>query len=86
VAAAIATGELRNANPDLLALYCWSVAHGVMTIALACRLDACAGMSTRVPTEPLEVFRSFRSFVRDGIAAASDVPVGVAGDRKESEL
>jgi AcrR family transcriptional regulator len=36
VADAIAEGEIRAADPDLVALYLWSSVHGLATLSLAC--------------------------------------------------
>ncbi len=36
VADAIAAGKIRAADPDLVALYLWSSAHGLATLSLAC--------------------------------------------------
>ena len=68
---AIEAGNLRNAQPDVVALYLWSLAHGVMTIALACNIDECQEARTAGrPGTPVDLFHAFRSFVRDGIAAS----------------
>jgi AcrR family transcriptional regulator len=81
---AIAAGKMQPVDPGLMALYCWCVAHGVMTIALACRIDHCAeGRETTLPTDPLELFRAFRPLMRDGIAVP--VPIAVA-DREGVEV
>ena len=65
---AIEAGAIRDIEPDLMALYLWSVAHGVMTITLACRIEECHGADqTGVPETPLELFRAFRTLVRDGL-------------------
>ena len=36
VADAIAAGQMRDADPDLIALYVWSSVHGLATLSLAC--------------------------------------------------
>ena len=36
VAEAIETGRMRDADPDLIALYMWSSVHGLATLSLAC--------------------------------------------------
>ncbi len=67
---AIESGAMRPVQPELVALYLWSVAHGVMTIALACRIEECVhSKAGGVPSTPLELFRAFRTLVQDGIKA-----------------
>ena len=36
VAEAMAAGRIRDADPDLIALYMWSAVHGLATLSLAC--------------------------------------------------
>jgi AcrR family transcriptional regulator len=68
VAQAMEAGNIRAADPDLVSLYLWSVAHGIITIALACRLDECAGESVAsLPSDPVEMYAAFREFIRSGI-------------------
>jgi hypothetical protein len=42
-----------------------------MTIALACRIEECVHSKAEgIPSTPLELFRSFRTLVQDGIKAS----------------
>jgi AcrR family transcriptional regulator len=82
---AIEAGAMRPVPPDLMALYLWSVAHGVMTITLACRIEECHESTTDgIPSTPLELFRAFRPLVRDGIGSSAGVlsPVGSEGEAR----
>lgn len=66
---AMAYGHLRQANPDLMALYLWSVVQGIVSIALACRLEACPTCAqAAVDGSPVELYRAFRGFIREGIS------------------
>ncbi len=68
---AMASGEMRQANPDLVAVYLWSVAHGLLTLSLTCRLDECPEFNRGTVTQgPVELFRSFREFVRHGLQSS----------------
>lgn len=79
---AIEAGVMRSTSPDLVALYLWSVAHGVMTISLACRIEEChEANATGIPSTPIELFRSFQTLVWDGIKAPAERSSLVA-DRK----
>ena len=67
---AMASGAMRDGNPDVMVMYLWSVTHGLLTISLACRIDECPEFSRdSLQVDPLELFRSFGPFVREGIAA-----------------
>ena len=77
---AMASGEMRQANPDLVAMYLWSVAHGLLTLSLTCRLDDCPEFEHGTMTQgPVELFRSFRDFVRHGLRASP----GATGEGSE---
>ncbi len=78
---AIASGAMRPVDPGLAALYLWSVTHGIMTIALACRIDECSQSSAPgIPTEPLDLFRAFQPLVRDGIRAPAEPTLAAERD------
>lgn len=82
VADAIASGAIRAADPDLVALYLWSSVHGVATLSLACNVTCecscgckdggectCAG-SHEWATEGLTaegLFERFGEFLREGL-------------------
>lgn len=73
VAEAIESGALRPADPDIVAHFLWALAHGVVTIGLACRVGehVCEGGCS--PDAPMELFRSFMPFVLDGLCAGGGV-------------
>jgi AcrR family transcriptional regulator len=67
---AMEVGELRREDPDLVVLYLWSLAHGVVTIAFAHGIERCPEMQpgpSRWGT--VELFRALAPLARDGIAA-----------------
>jgi AcrR family transcriptional regulator len=69
---AMESGNMRETEPDLMVLYLWSVAHGVFTLSMACKLDRCPefdhGDASR---SPLDLFRAFAPIVVEGIAAGA---------------
>lgn len=68
---AVEAGHLRRADPDLIAMYLWSVVHGLVTISLACRFDGDHECSPHhVDLTPEQLFQAFDDFVRAGIQAA----------------
>lgn len=70
VVEAMDAGTIRRTEPDLMAFYLWSVVHGLVTIAMACRVEDCmGGGAAQVPADPVALYRSFRPFIRQGIAA-----------------
>lgn len=65
---AMAQGTMRPADPDLVSLYVWSMVHGLVTLVLACKVEAC--LECESPhASPLELFRAFGPFVREGLVA-----------------
>jgi AcrR family transcriptional regulator len=65
---AMASGALREGDPDLMAHFLWTHVHGIVTLALSCRLSQCPecqGVGTPVA---LELLQAFGSLLRDGIA------------------
>jgi AcrR family transcriptional regulator len=72
---AMATGAMRQADPDLMAHYLWANVHGIVTLALSCRLDQCE--QCRGIDEPiaLQLFHAFGPLLRAGIEA----PGGAGG-------
>jgi AcrR family transcriptional regulator len=62
---AMASAAIRRADPDLVALYLWSVVHGLVTLSLACTLEGCSpGLAE---ADPLELFERVSEFVLDGL-------------------
>lgn len=65
---AMESGELHEANPDLVAHYLWTCVHGLVTLTLACDLDrACEAPVKDVPGSAVQLFRAFEPFLRDGL-------------------
>ncbi|MEJ2334701.1 MAG: TetR/AcrR family transcriptional regulator [Gemmatimonadales bacterium] len=83
VADAIAAGKIRAADPDLVALYLWSSAHGLATLSLACDVTCdcscgcrnggectCDADNHEWGTEGItaeKVFELFGEFLREGL-------------------
>jgi len=77
---AIETGAVRDANPDLVAHYLWTCVHGLVTLTLACNLDAsCAGADGNLPSSAVDLFRSFQGFLADGLRPSSSQGSGSPG-------
>ncbi len=76
---AMEAGAIQRADPDLVALYLWAHVHGVVTLFLACELDArcpaCAEDGRDTPAAA-RLFAEFRTFVREGLAPKEDGPAG----------
>lgn len=67
---ATASGAMRPADPDLVAHFLWATVHGVVTLSLAFRLRGCEGCRGETgQTSPLELFRAFGPFIRQGLEA-----------------
>jgi AcrR family transcriptional regulator len=71
---AMEAGTMRAGDPDLMAHYLWSLAHGIVTLTLSCRLHGCPQCVGDVDAVALNLFRGFDAWIRHGIAA----PVGEA--------
>lgn len=70
IADAIEAGRMRRASPELVAMYLWCVAHGLVTISLACRFEHgedCA--APELPESPEELFHAFAPIVNGGLRA-----------------
>jgi AcrR family transcriptional regulator len=65
---AMASGQMRSADPDIMAHYLWAHVHGVVTLALSCRLEKCPQCKGGEPQVPLQMFRVFQPLLREGIA------------------
>jgi AcrR family transcriptional regulator len=68
IAEAMTSGEMCTADPDVMAHYLWAHVHGVVTLALSCRLEKCPQCQGGEPRVALEMFRVFGPLVRGGIA------------------
>lgn len=68
---AMASGTMRSADPDLMAHYLWSHVHGIVTLALSCRIDQCPQCQGRTGPVALELLHAFAPLLRNGIAAAA---------------
>lgn len=72
---AMESGAMRRAAPDLVVMYLWSLVHGLVTIALACRFDQDAECGPpNIPADPVDLLVAFGPFVRDGIRARGHEP------------
>lgn len=72
---AMAAGTIRQADPDLLVMYLWSLVHGLVMLTLACGFDRdgnCGPAS--LDRTPTELFTAFQDFVRTGIAGPAPAP------------
>lgn len=65
VVEAMESGEVREADPDLVALFLWSRVHGIVMLLLAC--DLRAEMPGEAATGPIELFELTRDFVLSGL-------------------
>jgi AcrR family transcriptional regulator len=65
VGEAMASGEIRRADPDEVALFLWSRVHGIVTLFLAC--DVADVMDAAEPIDPVAFFEQTRALVRDGL-------------------
>ena len=78
VADAMEAGTMRRADPDLVVMYLWSMAHGLLMISMACRIDQCPEFDhENLERGPVELFRAFAPLVRDGVAASATASQGV---------
>jgi AcrR family transcriptional regulator len=68
IADAMASGEMRPGDPDVMAHFLWAHVHGVVTLALACRLEKCPQCRGGESQVALEMFRVFGPLLRHGIA------------------
>ncbi len=66
VVEAMEAGELRRADPDLIALLLWTRVHGIATLLLACDVGS-INPKLRRRGAPLALFRDTRDFVLFGI-------------------
>jgi len=82
---AMDAGTMRRIDPDLMVMYLWSVAHGLLTISMACRIDHCPEFShDRLAHGPIGLFQAFAPLVRDGVAARAPVNESAVDDNEES--
>lgn len=65
---AMASGEIRRGDVHLMAHYLWAHVHGVVTLALSCRLEKCPQCQTGEEHVALELFRAFGPLLREGVA------------------
>ena len=80
---AMEAGTMRRVDPDLMVMYLWSLAHGLLTISMACRIDRCPEFNNdRIARGPVDLFEAFGPLVRDGIAT-SEPPNEKAEDDQE---
>lgn len=77
---AMDAGALRRADPDIVVMYLWSVAHGLLTLSMTCRIDECPEFEHgAVRFGPADLFRQFGPLVRLGIASEGHGNEGEGG-------
>jgi len=82
VVEAMEAGVMRRADPETVAMFLWSIAHGLVTLSLTCRIDECPEFRHGPAMGPAELFAAFGAFVRDGLATGLRLPAGGAkGDQ-----
>jgi len=72
VVEAMEAGNIRQAEPDVVVLYLWSLVHGLVTIFMACdpkellaKAGCCADQDEKELT--IELFERFHDMVREGL-------------------
>jgi AcrR family transcriptional regulator len=65
---AMASGALRDTDPDVMAHYLWTHVHGIVTLALSCRLSECGECRGEHAPVALELLDAFGPLLRHGIA------------------
>lgn len=71
---AIEAGTLRAIDPDVVVMYLWSLAHGLVTISLACQIDRCPEVGNTTQLRGVtELFHAIAPLVTGGIAAPATV-------------
>lgn len=71
---AMEVGTIRQGDPDMVALYLWSIVHGLVTIFMACECESLlVDTDIQVPEDEAPVghlFQQFRAFVENGLLPA----------------
>ena len=62
---AMASGEIREADPDLVALFVWTRVHGIVTLFMGCDVTKVIEAGQKI--DPLAFFEQTRALVRDGL-------------------
>ena len=68
VVEAIEAGSVREANPDLIAHYLWTCVHGLVTLTLACNVEAADCPALQRPRSAGDLFEAFIPFLTHGLA------------------
>jgi AcrR family transcriptional regulator len=77
VVEAMDAGVMRQADPDVVSHLLWAMTHGVVTLALACRLTGCEECQREAgDVSPMDLFHAFAPLIRQGLETAT-----VTGDR-----
>ncbi|MDH4043920.1 MAG: TetR/AcrR family transcriptional regulator [Gemmatimonadota bacterium] len=71
---AMAAGAMRQADPDIMAHYLWAHVHGIVTLALSCRLSRCPECEGKNKPAALELLDAFGPLLRGGIAGPASRP------------
>jgi len=73
---AMDAGVMRRADPETVAMFLWSIAHGLVTLSLTCRIDECPEFRHGPVLGPVDLFAAFGSFVRHGLATGQERDAG----------
>jgi AcrR family transcriptional regulator len=65
VVEAMASGEIREADPDTVALFVWTRVHGIVTLFMGCDVEAVIEASEKI--DPAAFFEQTGVLVRDGL-------------------
>lgn len=76
---AMASGAMRQADPDLMAHFLWTHVHGIVTLALSCELHECPACQGEGAPVALELLQAFGPLLQHGIAGPA--AAGRGGDR-----
>lgn len=74
VVAAMEAGNIRRHDPGLIAIYLWAQAHGLVTLALCCKLQGAEGCDgSQAVQSPVDLFHIFQAFVSEGLKPSTDI-------------
>jgi len=82
VVEAVASGAMRDVDPDLVTHYLWASVHGLVTLDMVCNLESCGCPGQPRPASPMDLFRAFADYLRNGVEAGRP-GAGEAGVRLE---
>jgi AcrR family transcriptional regulator len=72
VTEAMDAGAMRRADPDIVAHFLWAMAHGIVTLALSCRLTGCEACQAEAgDVSPMDLFHAFGPLIRHGLEVSA---------------